>query len=325
MLNDFDESVTYYESLTDAELGENAIGNPTNYTNISTPQTIYARVTSTGDPANPGDNGTGCYTIVTFEIIVNPIPIFTPDELYVICVNTNGTETADPPIIDTGLNPAEYTFEWMDANGTVVSIDSMYTATQPGIYTVEITNISTTCFNVISVEVVESSPPIVIAEVTTGAFADNAIIEVTASGSSAAVFEFSIDNGPWVSNDPNDNTYTFTNVPHGEHIITARDINGCGSGSDVVMVIDYPLFFTPNNDGDNDTWQISGINPDATIHIFDRYGKLLKQLSPTSPGWDGTLNGYPLPSSDYWFTVSYKDSMDDNTMKQFRAHFTLKR
>lgn len=325
MLNDFDESVTYYESLTDAELGENAIGNATNYTNISTPQTIYVSVTNTGDPANPSDNGTGCSTIVTFDLIVNPLPVFIPDDLYVICVNTNGTEVIGPPIIDTGLNPTDYTFEWTDANGTVVSIDPSYTATEPGIYMVEITNIATTCFNVVSVEVVESSPPVVVAEVTTEAFADNPVIVVTATGDAAAVFEFSLDNGPWVSNDPNNNTYTFTNVIYGEHIITARDINGCGIGSDVVMVIDYPLFFTPNNDGDNDTWQISGINPDATIHIFDRYGKLLKQLSPTSSGWDGTLNGYPLPSSDYWFTVDYKESMDDNAMKQFRAHFTLKR
>ena len=208
---------------------------------------------------------------------------------------------------------------------TVVSIDSSYTAMVAGTYTVVITNIATTCFDVIPVVVVESSPPVVVAEVTTEAFAEIPVIQVTATGDAAAVFEFSIDNGPWVSNDPNDNTYTFTNVSYGEHVITARDINGCGIGSDIVFVIDYPLFFTPNNDGDNDTWQISGINPDATINIFDRYGKLLKQLNPSSPGWDGTLNGYPMPSSDYWFTVDYRESPSDETVKQFKAHFTLKR
>ena len=325
MLNDFDETVTYYETPADAEAGENAIDAPTNYTNITTPQTIYVRVTNTGDPADPSDEGTGCYTIIDFDIIVNPLPVFIPEDQYVICVNTNGTEVVGPPTIDTGLNPAEYTFEWVDENGTVVSIDSSYTAMVAGTYTVVITNIATTCFDVIPVVVVESSPPVVVAEVTTEAFAEIPVIQVTATGDAAAVFEFSIDNGPWVSNDPNDNTYTFTNVSYGEHLITARDINGCGIGSDIVFVIDYPLFFTPNNDGDNDTWQISGINPDATINIFDRYGKLLKQLNPSSPGWDGTLNGYPMPSSDYWFTVDYRESPSDETVKQFKAHFTLKR
>ncbi|PNQ73414.1 hypothetical protein C1T31_07845 [Hanstruepera neustonica] len=326
MLNDFDETVTYHESMADAESGENPISNETAYTNIATPQTIYVRVTNTGDPNNASDDGTGCYTIITFDLIVNPIPMFTPDDLYTICVNTNGTEVVGSPTIDTGLSATDYTFEWEDPNGVIVSIDSSYTAVQAGAHIVTITNIDTQCFNVISVNVEESSPPIVDATVVTEAFADDNVIQVIASGDGAASYEFSIDNGPWVSNEPNDNTYTFTNVTPGEHFIQVRDIYGCGIGSDTVLVMDYPLFFTPNNDGDNDTWQISGISSqmDAKIYIFDRYGKLLKQLSPSSPGWDGTLNGYPLPSSDYWFTVDYREPSND-AAKQFQAHFTLKR
>ncbi|WP_395634167.1 T9SS type B sorting domain-containing protein, partial [Flavobacterium sp.] len=55
---------------------------------------------------------------------------------------------------------------------------------------------------------------------------------------------------------------------------------------------------------------------------FDRYGKLLKQLSASGDGWDGTYNGQPLPSTDYWFTVDYPEN---GLMKQFKAHFSLKR
>jgi len=60
----------------------------------------------------------------------------------------------------------------------------------------------------------------------------------------------------------------------------------------------------------------------AKIYIFDRYGKLLKQISPSGAGWDGTYNGSPLPSSDYWFRVEYKE---DETNKTFTGHFTIKR
>ncbi|MGL2966681.1 T9SS type B sorting domain-containing protein, partial [Flavobacterium sp. XGLA_31] len=60
----------------------------------------------------------------------------------------------------------------------------------------------------------------------------------------------------------------------------------------------------------------------AKIYIFDRYGKLVKQISPTSPGWDGTMNGHFLPADDYWFTVDY---LEQTTTKQFKAHFSLKR
>ena len=116
-----------------------------------------------------------------------------------------------------------------------------------------------------------------------------------------------------------------TVVDPGTHLITISDANGCGTVSIEVGVVDYPQFMTPNNDGYHDTWNIIGIaqyDPTAKIYIFDRYGKLLKQISPSGPGWDGTYNGSPLPSSDYWFRVEYKEA---ETNKTFTGHFTLKR
>ncbi|NRD21237.1 T9SS type B sorting domain-containing protein, partial [Winogradskyella eckloniae] len=85
-----------------------------------------------------------------------------------------------------------------------------------------------------------------------------------------------------------------------------------------------PLYFTPNGDGFNETWNIAGIGSNAKIYIFDRYGKLLKQLSPDGSGWDGTFNGNKMPTSDYWFTVEY-DEPGTDIRKEFKAHFTLKR
>ncbi|MCX2679843.1 T9SS type B sorting domain-containing protein [Galbibacter sp. EGI 63066] len=29
-------------------------------------------------------------------------------------------------------------------------------------------------------------------------------------------------------------------------------------------------------------------------------------MSPTGTGWDGTCNGNPLPSTNYWFMVEYR-------------------
>ena len=89
-------------------------------------------------------------------------------------------------------------------------------------------------------------------------------------------------------------------------------------------VIDYPHYFTPNGDGINDHWNIIGLSdePNAKIYIFDRFGKLLKQISSTSLGWDGTFNGQLLPSTDYWFTVEYTEA---GINKMFKAHFSLKR
>ncbi len=330
MLNDFDETVSYHETLGDAELGENPIASATAYANISAPQTIYVRVTNTGDPSDASDEGTGCYTIITFDLIVNPAPEFNIDDLYIICINLNGTEVIGNPTIDTGLSASQYTFQWVEDGdpSIVLGTDSIFMPTVEGNYTVTVTNINSLCMSSDSTVVELSSPPTVTATLATEAFANNNIIQVTATGDGAALFEFSIDNGPWLSNEPNSNTYTFNDVLFGEHVIQARDINGCGIASDVVLVMDYPLFFTPNNDGYNDTWKIFGIENqfDAKIFIYDRYGKLLKQLSPTGPGWDGTYNGELLPSSDYWFTIDYRElGESEGAQKQFKAHFSLKR
>jgi gliding motility-associated-like protein len=61
---------------------------------------------------------------------------------------------------------------------------------------------------------------------------------------------------------------------------------------------------------------------ETKVYIFDRYGKLLKQIISRAKGWDGTYNGQPLPATDYWFTVDY---VEQNVPKQFKAHFSLKR
>jgi gliding motility-associated-like protein len=57
----------------------------------------------------------------------------------------------------------------------------------------------------------------------------------------------------------------------------------------------------------------------STIYIFDRYGKLLKQLSTTEIGWDGTYNGHQMPADDYWYSIQFEDG------RSAKGHFTLKR
>ncbi|WP_178987000.1 T9SS type B sorting domain-containing protein [Winogradskyella schleiferi] len=110
----------------------------------------------------------------------------------------------------------------------------------------------------------------------------------------------------------------------GQHHITARDRNGCGTTTEPAFIIDYPLYFTPNGDGRNETWNIESIGSSAKIYIFDRYGKLLKQISPDGTGWNGTYNGSAMPTDGYWFTVEYDEPLTGER-KEFRAHFTLKR
>jgi gliding motility-associated-like protein len=57
----------------------------------------------------------------------------------------------------------------------------------------------------------------------------------------------------------------------------------------------------------------------SLIYIFDRYGRLLAQITPGGLGWDGTYNGTPMPADDYWFRVKLEDG------RMFTGHFSLMR
>jgi gliding motility-associated-like protein len=141
---------------------------------------------------------------------------------------------------------------------------------------------------------------------------------VTINTTGPGDYEYSMDyfNGLW-----QDSSF-FTNVPGGIHQVLVNDKNGCGLVSKEITVLGIPKFFTPNNDGFNDFWTVKGMisYPTAELRLFDRYGKLLKELSSNSSGWDGTFNGQELPASDYWFVFKM-----DATAPEKRGHFTLKR
>ncbi len=306
--------VSYHLSDLEATDGVSPLGD--NYVNITNPQTVWARVTN---------SDTGCFAITSLVLEVTQLPVVVLDSSYRLCVDENGlaiqneSGESSPPVIDTGLSGLDYSFEWFLAGALLADTTPSIVATQGGVYTVIVTALGDGlgCSAEGSTTVTVSSPPTSFsARVTTPAFASMHTIEAEASGLGSYVFQ--LDDGPFQESG------TFNQVQPGEHIVTITDVNGCGSVSIVVGAIDYPLYFTPNQDGYHDTWNIIGIgaNPTAQIYIFDRYGKLLKQLSPTGPGWDGTYNGNPMPSSDYWFQVIYTE---DETEKEFRGHFTLKR
>ena len=113
----------------------------------------------------------------------------------------------------------------------------------------------------------------------------------------------------------------FTNLTPGEYTVYVMDVYGCGIVTETVAILNYPKFFTPNGDNFNDTWHINnaGYEPELEVTIFDRYGKFIKNLHANDYGWDGTYNGYNLPTSDYWFVATRADG------RVYKGHFTLKR
>ena len=329
-LDPLDFEISYYENEMDAFSGNtNTILDPTNFENtVVLTQEIYVRVKPTLND---------CFIIVPLTIIVNPVPEIDILDRYVICLNKDDqvispvTQPFLPTApIDTQLSAAIYSFQWYKGSIEEVNLDPsiviipgatnpMYSPISEGTHTVLATNLASGCRIPASTEVVSSYPPETIeVALKSELFSDNNILEVSVVGIGS--YEYRIDFGPW------QRETLFENIKIGEHIIYVRDLLNCNEITQKKIVIGSPKFFTPNGDGYHDTWNIIGMsaNSSSKIYIFDRYGKLLKQINPTGEGWDGTLSGVQLPSSDYWFVLEYNDLVTGKN-KQIRDHFTLKR
>ena len=171
----------------------------------------------------------------------------------------------------------------------------------------------------ITITVVPSNTLVDFTWTVTEAFADNQKITI-APIAAGGDYLYQLDDGPFQSSP------VFEYVAAGSHSVTVMDQTGCSSPitKTGILVVNFPKYFTPNNDGYNDFWNISELSdqPYAYIRIFDRYGKFLKQISPNGAGWNGTYNGHYLPADDYWFVIHY---IENDVVKEFKSHFSLKR
>ncbi len=245
-----------------------------------------------------------------------------------ICVYEDTNVTYQSYFLSTNTSNPNFRYKWFKLNITLNLYEeilgetsSSYEVVTEGTYQVEISDITNpaNCIGSATAFVKEINPATDFTYTVTDAFTDNATITVTVNPIGNGVLQYALDNGAFQTSN------VFTNVESGSHQLWVVDQEGCTNIiKDNIFVIDYPKYFTPNGDGFHDTWNIFGMNQsDAKLYIFDRYGKLVKQLLVTdSQGWNGTLNGKDLPSSDYWFTLEYKEN---NQTKQFKSHFSLKR
>ncbi|MES2862778.1 MAG: T9SS type B sorting domain-containing protein [Bacteroidota bacterium] len=259
-------------------------------------------------------------------VLVNPLPKPNLVDGY-ICVNQTTNVAYQSYILDTQLLNPDFTYDWFVLNTTTGAYDALasantstYEVTIPGTYQVIVTNTVTNCQSVpVQAIVTTVYPATAFSTIVSDAFSDNTTITVTVNPIGTGNLIYSLDGGAWQSSN------VFTGVEAGSHEVMVEDLEGCTNLTEEIEVIDYPKYFTPNGDGIHDTWNVLGLNQaGAKLYIFDRYGKLIKQLNPSdgSVGWDGTYNGQQAPSSDYWFTI---DFAENNQQKQFKAHFSLKR
>lgn len=263
--------------------------------------------------SNPLNSSCIASTIIPF--IVRPKPVIKLEGEELVC--------SDLPtftkIINAGLldetQKGNYSYSWT-FNGNLIERENNYdlTVNKKGIYKVEVLD-NEGCSATRTITVNASDKATLEIEVVDMS-SDNAIT-VLATGAGDYVFSLDDKNGDYQTSN------IFTNVPAGIHNVFVKDLNGCGVVAQEVAILGIPNYFTPNQDGYNDTWNLKGINPIFTsktsVQIFDRYGKFIKQINPIGEGWDGTYLGQQMPSADYWYSIQLEDG------RIFKGHFSLKR
>jgi len=260
-----------------------------------------------------------CGGIQSFNVIVNADVNINIEDTYEICINPS----LKPPVI-INADASNNRYEWRDSEGNIISISENFTLNTIGEFSLTVfkSENGLLCSNS-KTFVVENpvKPSFITIDVNTEDETNN-IVAVTIEGNST--YEFSLDN---INFSGNSTFFTFNNVEAGLRTIYVRDINNCEEAIFTeVSVIGFKKFFTPNNDGKNDYWNINGLDETSfksiDVRIFDRFGKLIHRITNlTSLGWDGTYNSENLIANNYWFKADIVDK--DNNLIRKSGNFSL--
>jgi gliding motility-associated-like protein len=230
------------------------------------------------------------------ELIIYPIPEVT-DEIIKKC-------SSDTVILDVSIPNMTYLWNTKETTQTISTATS-------GIYTVDVTSPAPeNCPSRKTITVLEYSKP----EIKNVKIDETTVtIELIKTED---YFEYSIDNIYYQSSN------VFTNAPSGLQTAYVRNSNKCNPDNEPFIVIIVPKYFTPNNDGFNDVWEVKGLAeyPLGEVILFDRYGKLITKLNSHNQSWDGTFNKNLLPATDYWYVLKL-----DSNSPELKGHFSLKR
>jgi len=261
----------YTFTYTD-DLG-NPITNPSNYTLNVGSTVIHVKVT-TAD---------GCFIVVRLSLTLNPKPVLELPEKIEFCKGKTVT-------LDAGNGFATYLWNTGDTTQTIM-------VSTAGNYSVTVSN----NFGCQSTDQIQVNY-IILPEIT-AVTVNNGSATVTLSA--AGNFEYSLDNFTWQTSN------IFTNLNIGEYTVYVRTKEGCFIGQKPFSIFNIPNAFTPNGDGYNDKWKIAGLEnyPGTEVNVYDRRGiPVFKEVISKKPmEWDGKLNGSPIPTGNYWYTIKVSD------------------
>ena len=330
-------NITFYESAAQAKAGDVSVAlDPNKYQNTTNDQPIYVRVENIAT--------TCVYDDLSFLINIKPKPSFMVmgeeniDDPRILCLNNT------PLTLEVENFAADYNYVWTNESGTEIGYDFEQEVTAGGKYTVTASDkFPDGCERSRTFVVKESNIATLKHSFVT--IVDEGNVINSENNLSISIDVINNDLGPGdyqyaIINTTEDDTRTpmigfqeeplFENLEGGVYQIIVNDKNGCSPDAKLlVSVIQFPKFFTPNADGKNDTYVVKGVTKDfyadASINIFNRYGKLVGQEQIDSQGWNGMYQGKLLPSDDYWFNITLIPTDTTKPIINKKGNFSLLR
>lgn len=290
--------VRYFKSAQDALSKNNELLSP--YLN-QTPffETIFVII----------EDDVRCYTLEEVALEIRPAPRLGSDIAMTLCTNTSPEGITLES--GTALPTEGFTYSWEKNNIPLDQESPDIQVTTPGLYTLTVTA-DNGCSAKRNFDVTLSGTATAINISREGPSNTNISVEVTGPGD----YSFALDRALVFSS-----SNVFTNLRPGNYTLFVKDNNGCGIQLKEFAIMGLPSFFTPNGDGIHDVFKMAGRTTDSpalvSFQVFDRFGQLLFVTANADLGWNGTFQGRPLPSGNYWYVLTLADAT------VFKGHVAL--
>ncbi len=265
------------------------------------------------------DNSSGCSATQTITVANNTTtPSFTASASGNLPCGGAGTTTLNAQASNTNV-----VYNWSGPAITNGSNTANPEVNGAGVYTVVVTDNITGCASTQTVSV--SSTSVVAAfnpDVTSGVAP--LTVNFTNQSIGAITYSWSFGNGTSTQVNP-------TNVfSPGTYTVVLTSMNGaCTSTAEIVIKVNnkignIPEVFTPNGDGHNDVFEITGLDsyPNNSLQIFNRWGNQVYFAKPYKNDWDGSPNANgktgsnKLPTATYFYILDLGDQ-DQTIMRGF--------
>jgi len=341
--NQTDVFVNFYLNEEDANANINAIPDPSNYQNISSPQTIYVRIQESDDDL--------CFSLDTFTLELSDQPVIPELTDISLCDDASNDGllifdlTIQESLILSGQEDFNITYHtsFEDAQNDSNAIQNPFnfenSQINEGIYIRLENPFNTDCFDIgnFEINVLTIAPPQELPELLLcNEGFEMAVFDLSLGLENLILSNEEVVTGYYLTTEDAFNEqnaivdpFVYTNLSNPQTIYIRTDTPDgeiCYNLAQVELRVEncppfVPQGFSPNGDTFNQTFEISGLKDifvDYELLIYSRLGNIIYRGDNDIPFWDGTPNegigGSEAPTGTYFYVLKLDDPNFDDIL-----------